>query len=126
MLQIVIQEVEWFRVRHQNWIDAFLEKSGYFAGELSRADRPAISDEEYLIYGEAQDCSKLRCEYLSEALEISKRGEGAIYLLNPQVVTLDGEWEAWFFGDWLPGADRYRSFQEMMQAEYKNFLEQIQ
>ncbi len=46
----------------------------------------------------------------------------AIYLLNPQVVTEEGEWEAWFFANWLPGAARYRSFQEMMEAEYQDFL----
>ena len=119
------QKTEWFSVKNQKWIDAFWKKSGHLPAEScnSNSPPPSISDEEYFVYGEAQDCSKLRCEYLQTALEISKRGEGAIYLLNPQVVSPDGEWEAWFFGDWLPGADRYHSFQEMMQAEYENFLE---
>lgn len=119
------QKIERFSVKHQKWINAFWEKSGYLPAESSNASSPppSVSDEEYFVYGEAQDCSKLRREYLQTTLEISKRGEGAIYLLNPQVVTPNGEWEAWFFGDWLPGADRYYSFQEMMQAEYENFLE---
>ena len=47
--------------------------------------------------------------------------DSAIYLLNPKVVTPDGEWEAWFFANWLPGAARYRSFVELMQAEYRSF-----
>jgi SMI1 / KNR4 family (SUKH-1) len=114
-----LQEIEWFAVRHHLWIEAFSEKLGY----LSSEGVSAISDEEYFVYGDEQDCSRLRIEYLSTALEISKRGEGAIYLLNPQVINSEGEWEAWFFGDWLPGSDRYPSFQAMMQAEYKNFLE---
>jgi hypothetical protein len=83
---------------------------------------PSVLGEEYFVYGEAQDCSKLRVEYLQTVLEISDLGDSAIYLLNPQVITEDGEWEAWFFCKWLPGADRYRSFREMMQTEYKNFL----
>src|SRR5439155_682028 len=29
--------------------------------------------------------------------------------------------EALFFANWLPGAHRYRSFEEMMQAEYHRF-----
>jgi hypothetical protein len=37
-------------------------------------------------------------------------------------VAKDGEWEAWFFANWLPGATRYRSFQGMMEPEYQNFL----
>ena len=125
------EEIEWFSNRHQNWIDAFLEdyKDRYphvSATQLesnAHLGAPSVPDEEYLVYGEAQDCSKLRVEYLHTALEISDVGESAIYLLNPQVVTDDGEWEAWFFGDWLPGADRYPSFRAMMQAEYENFLE---
>ena len=75
------------------------------------------------MYGDAQDCSQLRVEYLATALAISTKRNSAIYVLNPQVITNDGEWEAWFFGDWLPGADRYRSFQDMMEAEYETFLE---
>lgn len=42
----------------------------------------------------------------------------AILLLNPQVITSEGEWEAWFFSNWGPGADRYPSFWELMQEQY--------
>ncbi|MEQ8226028.1 MAG: hypothetical protein ABRQ37_27190, partial [Candidatus Eremiobacterota bacterium] len=53
---------------------------------------------------------------------ISEEVDSAIYLLNPHVVTSDGEWEAWFFGYTLPGAIRYRSFREMMEGEYFRIL----
>ncbi|MEB3179705.1 MAG: SMI1/KNR4 family protein [Nostocaceae cyanobacterium] len=120
-----IEEIEWFAIRRREWIDSFVEGfiTGYINSENRLSSLPAISDAEYFIYGDVQDCSKLRLEYLETALEISDMGDSAIYLLNPQVITPDGEWEAWFFGNWLPGADRYRSFWEMMQAEYTNFLE---
>lgn len=118
------EEIDWFSVRHQNWLDVLLAKSGYPSQTSADAiTLPSIPDEEYFVYGDEQDCSKIRAEYLQTALEISQRGEAAIYLLNPQIVTETGEWEAWFLGDWLPGADRYRSFQDMMQAEYESFLE---
>jgi hypothetical protein len=118
-------EIEWFSVRNQSWLNVLLARSEQANAELpnSSSPHPSIPDEEYLVYGRDQDCSKIRAEYLQTALEISQRGEAAIYLLNPQIVTETGDWEAWFLGDWLPGADRYRSFQEMMQAEYENFLE---
>ncbi len=119
------EDIEWFCLTHQAWIDAFVER--YTDDSVERLDsllgEPSIPDQEYFIYGDTQDCSKLRLEYLQTTLEISEKGDAAIYLLNPQVITADGEWEAWFFGDWLPGADRYKSFREMMQAEYENFLE---
>lgn len=123
-----IEEIEWFAVRNHAWLEQFILENN----EIQRVQahrnngRPCpqeIPDHEYFIYGEQQDCSKLRVGYLRTALEISDKGESSIYLLNPQVVTENGEWEAWFFGDWLPGADRYRSFKEMMQAEYRIFLE---
>jgi SMI1 / KNR4 family (SUKH-1) len=128
------EDIEWFAIRHQTWIDAFIQRvlanfSAQNAIDYSSngtSHHPKIlniSDEDYFVYGTAQNCMNLRTEYLQTALEISSKKESAIYLLNPQVVSADGEWEAWFFCDWLPGADRYRSFQEMMHAEYENFLE---
>ncbi len=46
------------------------------------------------------------------ALEISDHevSGSAVYLLTPQIITPEGEWEAWFFAHWIPGAERYRSF----------------
>jgi len=119
-----VKGLEWLTVRHQAWIDTYLERAGLTAEAANAGSlTPSIPDAEYFVYGDDQDCSKIRVEYLQTALEISQQGESAIYLLNPQVVTADGEWEAWFLGDWLPGADRYPSFQAMMEAEYESFLE---
>lgn len=119
------EEIEWFSRKRPDWIDSFVKRyeDDYIDILEPQLRTPSISDEEYFVYGDAQDCSNLRVEYLQTALEISDIGDSAIYLLNPQIITADGEWEAWFFCDWLPGADRYRSFREMMQAEYENFLE---
>jgi hypothetical protein len=105
-------EVEWFAVRNQDWIDAYVGPA---------ADLPSSTDAEYLTYGDEQS-GYLRTEYMQSALEISETGDAAIYLLNPEIVTPEGEWEAWFLANWNPGASRYRSFQEMMQAEYQSFL----
>ncbi|MGD1857963.1 MAG: SMI1/KNR4 family protein [Leptolyngbyaceae cyanobacterium] len=126
-----VEEVDWFVSRHHIWIDTFIarqlkpQKDTHTAeASANGAYRPhQVPDSEYLLYDETQDCSKIRYEYLHTALEISDKGESSIYLLNPQIKTSDGEWEAWFFGDWLPGADRYPSFRHMMEAEYANFLE---
>ena len=63
----------------------------------------------------------LRSEYLATALDISEETGNGMYLLNPRIVTPDGEWEAWFWAAWLPGANRHRSFQEMMVAERQSF-----
>jgi hypothetical protein len=106
-----VEEVEWLPARNQELIDVWNEQPY------------AVPDEEYIVYDESQDSVSLRPEYLRTALEISDWGDSAIYLLNPQVVTPEGEWEAWFFASWYPGAGRYRSFWELMQAEHASFLE---
>jgi len=106
-------KVVWFAEINQDWIDAYVEPS---------AGLPCLTDGEYFVYGERQDSVAFRTEYLQTALQISEEGDSAVYLLNPQVVTPDGEWEAWFFANWLPGATRHRSFHEMMVAERESFL----
>ena len=104
------QKVEWFREFNQEWIDAYVEPS---------ADLPPLSDDEYLVYGASQDCVKFRNEYLQTALKISDEGDSAVVLLNPKVVTAEGEWETWFFANWLPGARRYRTFADWLADERK-------
>jgi hypothetical protein len=105
-------ELAWFRDRHQSWIDAWNNPR---PGRHRQA--PPVSDAEYFVYGEEQDTISLRPEYLRTALEISERGDEEILLLNPRIVFEDGEWEAWFFANWLPGAARHRSFAELMRHE---------
>ena len=89
------EEIDWFRVRNADWIDAYVNPYGGLDG-------CSLTDEEYLVYGETQDPARFRVEYLESALEISDTvSDSAIYLLNPKVVTADGEWEAWLFANWL-------------------------
>ncbi len=106
------QEIDWFRVRNQEWIDAWT------------GDTFVIPDELYFLYGPKQDPINLRREYLEHTLEISTRGDSSVYLLNPKIVGADDEWEAWFLANWNAGADRYRSFAEMMLAHYEGFHNQ--
>ena len=111
------EKIDWFPHCHQDWIDAWIEGAGGIY---------PVSDEEYFVYGSEQDATNIRVEYLQTALEISPPGDAAIYLLNPKIINADGEWEAWFFANWLPGANRYPSFYEMMQEEHKIFLKLIE
>ena len=108
------EEVVWFREQDPEWIEAW---------DCDPND--TVPDSDYFVYGEKQDCVHLRTKYLRTALAISPCIESAVYLLNPQIVTPEGEWEAWYFGNALPGADRYRSFLEMMIAEKERTLDNL-
>lgn len=103
--------IEWLRVRDAEVIEIWNE------------DTTEVPDEQYFVYGDGQDCTWLRPAYLRNALEISYEGDAGGYLLIPDVVGADGEWEAWFFTSWHPGADRYRSFAEMMLARHHDFMQ---
>ncbi len=56
---------------------------------------------------------------MNTAWQISSTEDGYVYLLNPLIIDHRNEWEAWDFGSKYPGAYRYRSFWDMMQAIYK-------
>lgn len=125
------EDIDQFAVRHPQWVKSFSEQTETvdttFGDEFQEWDDQwqcvGVPEHEYFVYGEEQDPRKLRFEYLKTAIEISDVGFDSIYLLNPQVITSEGEWEAWFLADYLSGADRYCSFWEMMEAEYQNYLE---
>ncbi|MEO0840990.1 MAG: SMI1/KNR4 family protein [Cyanobacteria bacterium J06636_27] len=108
------QQVGWLASKNQELINDWTE----FTSE----DDSDIPDEEYFVYGEEQDSTSLRNEYLQTALEIGNDGDGGVILLNPQI-KFEEEWEAWFFASWLPGAERYKSFQNLIQEKYNYLLE---
>jgi hypothetical protein len=106
---LALEEVDWFRVRNQDTIDTWV--SGL---EHSLREAPHILETESDPFE----------RYLPTALEISayETVGTVIYLLNPKIVTSEGEWEALYFAHWIPGAERYPSFWELMQAEREAFL----
>ena len=107
-----VEEVDQYAVNEQDYIDRFKNKY--------RQDWKPIPDEE--IYGEEQIPFCISPKHLQTALEIStyEANNLAIFLLNPQVVTSDGEWEAWYFDTKEGDAMRYRSFGEMMKEFLSN------
>ncbi len=103
------EEIDWFRVGYSDWIEIWSENSW------------EVSDEDYLAYGHAQNCGNFRPEYLKTALALSQDGDAGIYLLIPEVHDKAGEWEAWHLASWIPGANRYQSFEEMMRERHRSF-----
>jgi len=97
------QEIAWFRESHQDWIDSWYEGEKYI--EMRYGPPDPVDDAEYLAYS-GDTTYTFRSEYLPNLLTISAEYDGAILLLNPKVVTGEGEWEAWFFANWLAGARR--------------------
>jgi HEAT repeat protein len=101
-------EIQWFKKGHRDWIAAYTVPSLY-------GPRWEVPDAEYFSYDNPMD---FKPNHLKETLQISEVGDSEVFLLNPQVIDQEGEWEAWFFANWLPGVHRFRSFRELMESDY--------
>jgi len=75
--------IQWFKRDHKDWIKAYASPRGCEPHE-------EVSDEEYFSYETPAD---FRPNHLKEALQISKVGDSAVLLLNPQVIDKNGEWK---------------------------------
>jgi hypothetical protein len=90
--------------------------------ELSDAMKSLPPEDYYTYDGPSQSVSD--SEHLRKSLLIADpiAGDSMIYLLNPLAVAEDGEWEAWRFAHWIPGEERFPSFEPLMQSEHESFL----
>jgi hypothetical protein len=83
----------------------------------------AVDPETVAIWGSTAEPGSPESQ-LGDCLAISEREliGTAILLLNPLVRDAGGEWEALYLAHWIPGANRYRSFQELLEQERQTFL----
>lgn len=103
-----IDKVKWFRKEHKEWVSAYIDPMQGIPSPILDLDYFGYTDESR---------TKFDPKHLAQCLSISDIGDEAVILLNPMVVWQDGEWEAWLFANWIPGATRYRSFAELMQHQ---------
>jgi len=108
-------EVAWLIEREAELVELW-ERAPTLAGS------PLLADEHYLRYDGSPPEGALRPGHLRQCLLISDWGDAGFLVLNP-AVRHEGEWEAWHFANWYPGAVRYRSFLALMEASLASFRE---
>ncbi|MDE2421720.1 MAG: SMI1/KNR4 family protein [Gammaproteobacteria bacterium] len=79
-------------------------------------DVSEVSNSEYFQYGPTQDPVKIRDEYLKHIIALGPVVDSGVFLINPQIIFPNGEWEAWDFSVKYPGAKRYKSLNELLEA----------
>lgn len=105
------REVKGFADDESEWVDIWIETAG--AGTpLTVAEHVAARDD---------DAGNARWQLLSDAIQVSDTYDGAVYLLCPTIVDDGGEWEAWLFATWLPGAARFPSWWDLLNREYRTW-----
>jgi hypothetical protein len=110
-----LAQIDWFKKKNRDWISANTIIP-------TQEERLALPPEEIYFAYAPEAAMHFRSAHLRCALQISDVGDAAVFLLNPQVVHSDGEWEAWFLAGWLPGVQRYRSFADLMFRKYRELI----
>lgn len=84
------------------------------------AHSPNLADDIYLRYDDIQPPEGvIRPTHMQQCLMVSDWGDAGFLALNP-AIQHDGEWEAWHFANWHPGAVRYRSFVDLLRASLES------
>ena len=86
-----------------------------------------VTDAEYLDFENPDRIHALRHRYYADSIVLGTGWNwgNEVILLNPHVVSGDGEWEAIFFANWVPGNVRFRSFLKLVEYSV-NSLERIE
>jgi hypothetical protein len=107
-----VQEIDRYRILNpkgfridQSWHEYLVELHG----------DDAVSDDVYLDYATPAHNMALRYQYYGDSLLISRGFESEMVLLNPFIVSADGEWETIFWAHWIPGNERFRSFRDYVE-----------
>jgi len=108
-----VSKIDWLETDDPELLDSSSPQEG---GGLMQN----YSSEEYFAY---DGRPIFDCEHFRRSLIIADPipGDTMIYVLNPLIVASDGEWEAWRFAHWIPGAERFPSFELLMRAEHASF-----
>ena len=104
-----VQEIDRYRVLDPRGFA--LDQSSHEYIVQMYGDHP-VADEVYLDYETPEHNMAIRHQYYGDSLLISRGFESEIVLLNPFVVSPEGEWETIFSACWIPGNERFRSFRD--------------
>ena len=99
--------VDRFARREREWLDAWMEGVRSVPGSASGT---------HTLPDDPTDPATMPPEQLADTVVVSTTGDERVLLINPARIDGEGEWEAWDFASWYPGAYRYRSFGHLLRA----------
>ncbi len=108
------EEIEWLAVKRKQVVD---DQRRYSSDQ----GEPLIANGEDYAYGKAQDLF-LKSDHFENSIEVGFGDQLDLYLLLPDVVPSEGEWCACVWSPKSVESTVYRSFWDLMVAEYERFL----
>jgi hypothetical protein len=107
LVLLPVEGIERFALREPEWFAAWMD--GYNSGV-----RPLEPIEP--LPNDPDDPATMPAGQLGDTIVISTTADMRLLLLNPSRIDPAGEWEAWDFANWYPGAYRYPSFAHLVDA----------
>jgi hypothetical protein len=107
LAMLPVEEIDRFAQREPEWLDAWMEGANSVPSPRSGVE-PLPDD--------PTDPATMPHEQLAGTVVISTTDDMRVLLINPARIDAEGEWEAWDFATWYPGAYRYRSFDLLIAA----------
>jgi hypothetical protein len=104
---LAVSAIDRFARREPEWLGGWM--SGIELGAGTAGDGAGLADD-------PADPATAPSEDLAETVVISTTADERVLLLNPRRIHDAGEWEAWDFATWYPGAYRYPSFAALVDA----------
>ena len=102
-----VNEIDRFARREAEWLAGWMDGYRSVPGP-SMATEPLADD--------PADPATMPAEQLGDAIVVSRTADARVLLINPASIDTTGEWEAWDFATWYPGAYRYPSFGRLVAA----------
>jgi hypothetical protein len=127
-----VEEIDWLQRKQQHFIEACLARHNN-PESYPLITTPGLTEEGHPVPMDQFQQTLQISSMTSNGIYDYTRGNiwipqyfTSVYLLNPSIVTTNGEWEAWHFttpfpGSRRPGAYRYASFYEMIEREWTDY-----
>jgi hypothetical protein len=102
-----VRDIDRFARREAEWLAAWMD--GYSSVRGPSTPIEPLPDD-------PADPATMPAEQLGDTIVVSTTADQRVLLINPSRTDAGGEWEAWDFATWYPGAYRYPSFGRLVAA----------
>ncbi|HEX5579320.1 MAG TPA: hypothetical protein VFY43_06615, partial [Candidatus Limnocylindria bacterium] len=102
-----VSEIDRFGRRESAWLAGWTQGHEWAEAAYGSSDR---------LGDDPTDPATFPARQLGDTIVVSTTVDERVLLINPASTEAGGEWEAWDFANWYPGAYRYPTFARLVEA----------